>query len=133
MGTEINKMGWEFFSAEELRCKCGCGDADMDPAFMVKLIAMRREAGFPFPLSSAYRCPAHNDRESGTGKTGPHTTRRAVDVRVSGARAYWIVANAARFGFSGIGVHQKGPHDKRFIHLDDSQAAIHPRPWVWSY
>jgi hypothetical protein len=35
---------------------------------------------------------------------------------------------------TGIGVAQRGPHDKRFIHLDDlKNSEQNPRPWIWSY
>lgn len=103
----------------------------MSPDFMAKLVALRVFLDFPFPLSSAFRCPEHNNRVSSTGFDGPHTTGRSVDIAVSGNQAYEILANAPRFGFTGIGVHQRGGN--RFIHLDDLQAPDFPRPWVWSY
>lgn len=126
-------MGYRFFSDRELRCKCGECDGEMDPHFMSKLVALRAYLNFPFPVSSAYRCPAYNARVSSTGENGPHTTGRAVDIRVSGEQAFQILTQAARFGFTGVGVSQKGPHGSRFIHLDDLEAPEHPRPWVWSY
>ena len=36
-------------------------------------------------------------------------------------------------GMTGIGVAQRGPIERRFIHLDDMSGEDHPRPWVWSY
>lgn len=118
-----------YFTEKELRCR-HCGENHIEPSFLEKLNRMRHEAGFPFPVSSAYRCPAHNMNVSSTGPNGPHTTGRAIDIKVSGERAFWIISNAARFGFTGIGVNQKGDYSGRFIHLDDLEEG---RPWVWSY
>ena len=119
------------FSRHELRCRCGCGRCGMDQAFLVRLEQLRWAFGKPMRLSSAYRCPDHNERISKTGRTGPHTTGRAVDVLVSGEDAYRLVRLALEHGFTGIGIAQRGPHERRFIHLDDLDGPT--RPWVWSY
>lgn len=119
------------FSHAELACKCGCG---MLPAqdFMDKVEALRVAVGFPMRVTSAARCPAHNARVSGTGRTGPHTTGRAIDLGVSHAQAHAVLSEAVKAGFTGIGVQQKG--GGRFIHLDDlPDAPGQPRPTVWSY
>lgn len=123
-----------YFTKRELKCKCGKCKGGMDDAFMAKLSAMRKAAGFGFILSSAYRCPAYNAKVSRTGRTGPHTTGRAVDIRCFGARADWIIDSMKEFGLTGRGVAQKGRHDKRFIHVDDlDNSPAHPRPTTWSY
>lgn len=121
-------MTYVFFSNHELSCR-HCGLNHMNDAFMQKLVRMRTELDFPFPLSSAYRCPTYNNTVSSTGFNGPHTTGRAVDIMVSGKQAFDIVSRAAEFGFTGIGVKQKGAN--RFIHLDDLDIDL--RPWIWSY
>lgn len=121
------------FPDHELACQCGCGMLP-DKHFMVLIQAIRYEAGFPMPVSSAARCPDHNERVSKTGRTGPHTTGHAIDIRVSGAQAARIISLGLKYGMQGIGVSQKGPHESRFIHLDDlSNAPGQPRPTVWSY
>lgn len=124
---------WEFFTADELRCRCGCGlgENDMDPVFMGRLIHMRRELSFPFVVTSAIRCPEHNQNVSSTGPNGPHTTGRAVDIALRGERAYRIASLAQSYGFTGLGVKQQGAH--RFIHLDDLTPSQAPRPTIWSY
>ena len=127
----MTKCETTHFSRHELHCHCGCGQCQMDAAFMARLEQLRRAFGKPMRLSSAYRCPDYNARISHTGKTGPHTTGRAVDVLVSGEDAYRLVQLALEHGFTGIGISQKGPHEKRFIHLDDLDGTT--RPWVWSY
>jgi zinc D-Ala-D-Ala carboxypeptidase len=96
--------------------------------FMDKVEKLRVAVGFPLRVTSAARCPDHNAKVSGTGRTGPHTTGRAIDLGVSHAQAYWVLAEAFRAGFTGIGVNQKG--GSRFIHIDDLTAG---RPTVWSY
>lgn len=136
MSDLAHRSGWDYFSEEELTCRCGCGQQNMSPVFMAALVAMRREAGFPFHVSSAYRCREHNLAISpGTGRTGPHTTGKAVDVVVAGNRAHKVIEMAMKHGMTGIGVKQKGPHGERFIHLDmlSGHEAAGLRPWVWSY
>lgn len=124
----------QYFELAELKCKCGkCGSTgeEMKPDFMRKLIALREHVNFPFLLISAYRCPQYNLKVSSTGEHGPHTTGRAVDISARGDKAFQIVSLAADFGFTGIGVNQKGL--SRIIHLDDLQPPEYPRPFIWSY
>ena len=100
--------------------------------FMNKIEELRMYIGFPIVVTSAARCPEHNSRVSGTGRTGPHTTGRAIDLGVGGDRAYKVLLAALSMGFTGIGVNQKGP--ARFIHIDDLEnTPSRPRPYVWSY
>ena len=122
---------YENFSEAEFRCSC-CGKADMDAGFLDKLQAIRTAYGKPMRINSGYRCPDYNDAVSGSGRDGPHTTGRAADIGLSGADAREIVGMAYRQGMTGIGVKQKGPHNSRFIHLDDLDPP-HPRPTIWSY
>lgn len=127
---------YRFFPAWELACRCGCGRGqnDMDPGFMVRLIGLRESFGRALPAGSAFRCPDHNANVSATGRTGPHTTGRAVDIRIFGASALRLVELAIRAGFTGIGVGQKGDHNSRIIHLDDlGPSPAGPRPWIWAY
>lgn len=123
---------YRFFSREELQCKCGCGGIPQDD-FIRKLDTLRQTCGFPLPVTSGYRCPDYNAKVSGTGKTGPHTTGRAVDIAVNRAEAYQLVGHAMfSANMSGIGLQQKG--SARFVHLDDlPNAEGQPRPTVWSY
>jgi len=125
---------WQYFSIEELNCNCGCGQYMMDEKFMTQIVALRRELGWPFTVSSAYRCPAYNQQVSTTGPSGPHTTGHAIDIVCSHDKALDLVFAAAIHGITGIGVSQKGDVSKRFIHLDDLMPLRHsPRPHIWSY
>lgn len=49
---------YKYFSTEELKCQ-HCGADGMNEAFMVKVEALRWELGFPFVVTSAYRCKDH--------------------------------------------------------------------------
>lgn len=132
--TELDWNSLPNFTRAEFQCRCGCGRADMDPAFMDLLQRLRTKCGFPFTISSGYRCPDHNASVSRTGRSGPHTTGGACDVRVSGDRAYRLLSEALALGLTGIGVSQKGRHGGRFIHLDSlPNGERQPRPWIWSY
>ena len=96
---------------------------------MNKLVALRDFLGFPFKISSAYRCERHN-KDVG-GKSGSaHLQGRAVDIVLYGDKAFKVVTEAGNYGFTGIGVNQSGIHNKRFIHIDDLDEN---RPWIWSY
>jgi uncharacterized protein YcbK (DUF882 family) len=104
----------------------------MQTHFLELLDSLRDECGFPLIVTSGYRCPEHNAAVSSTGRTGPHTTGRAADLAVDGARAHALMTIALAMGFSGLGVNQKGPG--RFLHVDDlPNASGQPRPTIWSY
>lgn len=121
------------FSDEEVTCKCGCGMLPKQD-FMDRVEELRVKVDAPMAVSSGARCAAHNQAVSRTGTTGPHTTGRAIDLKVSGHTAYKVVMWAGRLGFTGIGISQKGSQGSRFVHLDDLHNRIgQPRPWIWSY
>ena len=116
-----------------LKCRCGCG-MDVTPEFRALLGKLERACGFELQVNRGASCAAHNAKVATTGSDGPHTFGEAVDIGVSGARARQLAGEMIRLGFTGIGISQKGPHEKRFIHgdtLDDRPG--HPRPWMWSY
>ena len=102
----------------------------MDEAFMHAIITLR-ERMFPFIVFSAYRCPEHNAEVSTTGTTGPHTTGKAMDIRVDGTAARLLLDAAVRYGFEGIGLNQQGARGRRFIHLDMMERP--EGPVVWTY
>ena len=57
---------WKYFTDDELACKCGECDGEMKPSFMFRLEELREFLGFPFPISSAYRCLDHNTKVGGS-------------------------------------------------------------------
>ena len=120
---------WPNFRPAELACS-ETGVCDMSPQFMDRVQKLRDELG-PLRITSGYRSPQH-PVELKKDVPGAQTYGRAGDVALSGVAAYELLALAAKLGFTGIGIQQRG--DGRFVHLDDLGAEFHaPRPWVWSY
>ena len=103
----------------------------MDETFLGRLQTVRNKFGAPMYVTSGYRCPERNDLVSITGRTGPHTTGRACDVKVSGKHALRLISIALDCGMQGIGVKQHGEYASRWIHLDDLTDGL--RPHIWSY
>lgn len=125
---------WRHFTLDEFKCKCGCEGNQIDPKLVDILDDIREELGFPMVISSGYRCPAHNNAVSTTGLNGPHTTGKAADVAVMGMEAFLVLQSATKSGkIYGIGINQKGPHNKRFLHLDMLDSSASFRPTIWSY
>lgn len=120
-----------YFKPKELQCKCGCGTNEFNAEFLVKLNAIRKECGFSFPLSSAYRCPQH-PIEARKEVVGAHSHGKACDVLCNGEKALEVIRVALKHGVARIGVQQKG--GGRFIHLDDcTEEEGFPSPAIWSY
>lgn len=131
----MTESRWQYFSVEELKCHCGeCKSTgnEMDNQFMQMIVIVRQKVGFPLPVTSAYRCPAYNNKISSTGFHGAHTTGKAIDIGVSRGNALGVLKEALSLNIGGIGVQQKG--ESRFIHLDSCTASDGlPRPMIWSY
>lgn len=127
---------FQYFAPSELECRCGCGlgEDDMDALFMRRIVELRKKCDFPFVVTSAVRCPEHNQKVSSTGLQGPHVSGHAIDVALYGERAFKVMGLASQYGMTGVGVHQTGPRGQRFLHLDDlPNAQGQPREWAWSY
>lgn len=103
----------------------------MDRDFLETLEEIREALGIPLYVTSGYRCPEYNMLVSNTGRKGPHTTGKAVDIAIAGTHAYKLVSVAMYHGIQGIGVKQHGSYGSRFIHLD--QLFNEYRPRIWSY
>lgn len=114
-----------YFTKDETKCK-HCGKEDMHPVFMEKLNDLREECGFPFIITSAYRCKEHNKNIGGHPKSA-HMKGRAVDIACNHAKAQEIIKLARKYGFNGIGIKQYGLG--RYIHLDDYHLTFK----LWSY
>ena len=130
----IKEADWlgQFFSPKELACK-HCGQVKVSGVLLDFLDRIRIKVGGPLQISSGYRCPLHNALVSHTGTTGPHTTGYAADIVCSGKLAYKVLAAAFELGVTGIGVHQRGNHATRFIHIDLLEKPQAFRPTIWTY
>lgn len=130
-------MIWErlaHFRREEFLCPC-CNHERMDGDFLLMLDDLRHRLEFPLVVTSGYRCPVYNNKIASTGYSGPHTTGRAVDLAIFGNQAFRLVTQASLGGWmSGIGLRQHGPHERRFIHLDNLESEDGRfRPTIWTY
>lgn len=101
----------KYFLEEEMKCQ-HCGASNWNQAYMDWLDVVRHECGFPFVITSGYRCPDH-PIEKKKSKPGAHTTGKAVDILSKGVEAIKIIEMASKHGCKRIGVSQNS-----FIHLD---------------
>tara|TARA_R110000765_G_scaffold424614_2_gene535813 strand:+ start:822 stop:1205 length:384 start_codon:yes stop_codon:yes gene_type:complete len=126
----INWDAYTNFTADEFRCKCGCGFVAMDGDFMSRIQLVRSSVGFAMPVTSGFRCHKHDEK---IGGAGVHPTGQAADFNLHGSQVFEVVAVAAKFGLHRIGLNQKGLRVNRFIHLDNLVDDKHPTPWIWTY
>lgn len=117
-----------YFSEDELRCKCGCDVYLFDDDALSILNSIRDDCGFPLPVSSGYRCLSH-PLERHKGHVGAHSTGKAVDIAVEFDKAHKLLKVAFAHNVPRVGVNQRGI--MRFIHLDWCEDK--PTPTVWSY
>ena len=127
----------KYFTLDELKCKCGeCKSTgeEMDHLFMKSIHVLRQKCGFPFIVTSAYRCAEYNAKVSKNKKYGAHTLGKAMDIKIASTQAFILLQNIYAFPtlFNGIGINQKGA--SRFIHIDNVKNDNKiPRPMIWSY
>tara|TARA_R110000772_G_scaffold27860_1_gene70602 strand:- start:2996 stop:3352 length:357 start_codon:yes stop_codon:yes gene_type:complete len=117
----------KYFHDDEFVCQ-HCGKIGIEDRFTALLDKIREDAGFPFLISSGYRCAEH-PIEKAKSKPGSHSMGLACDVAVTGEQALKVVEIALKHGIKRIGVNQKGR--SRFIHLDIADSL--PQPTIWSY
>ena len=133
-------MNWnkiKYFSKSEFECHCGkCDSFVIEPKLVEKLDDLRKKFKHPIFISSGYRCPEYNKYIGGV-KNSYHTKGLAVDIAIYGKPAYELLKYVYEIGFDGIGINQKGPYNKRFIHLDlgllDKSNKSKKRPTIFSY
>lgn len=125
-------MTWKNFTYDEFQCQCGCGTNKMSEQVIDDLQVLRTKCGFPFRITSGYRCADH-PIEKAKSKPGPHNTGLAVDIACSHLDALRLLELAHNHPeWRGFGINQKGAG--RFIHLDQCEHAEgRPRPHIWSY
>jgi len=132
MSTYVREPGdwkekWVNFSLDEFKCQCGCGHVSVHSDLLDLLQTARDKLG-PLTITSAYRCPEHNDSVSSTGLSGPHTTSKAVDIHVSNSQHRKTLIDYFASKVSGLGIA------KTFIHIDIiSTEELPHRPNAWIY
>jgi uncharacterized protein YcbK (DUF882 family) len=121
------KEKWKNFNLDEFKCKCGCDHVSIHSDLLDLLQTARNIIG-PIQITSAFRCPEHNDNVSSTGLSGPHTTSKAVDIHVSNSQHRKELIDYFAPKVTGLGIA------KTFIHIDilTSDEVSH-RPNCWLY
>jgi len=131
MSTYIREPGdwkeeWVNFKIDEFKCSC-CGLVDIHSDLLDLLQNARNTLG-SLQITSAYRCPEHNNNVSSTGLSGPHTTGKSVDIHVSNSQQRKQLIDYFTSKVTGLGIA------KTFIHIDilTSDEVPH-RPNCWIY
>ena len=131
MSTYIRELGdwkeeWVNFKIDEFKCSC-CGLVDIY-SDLLDLLQTAREIVGPLQITSAYRCPEHNNSVSSTGLSGPHTTGKSVDIHVSNSQHRKKLIDYFTSKVTGLGIA------KSFIHIDILTTDEVPhRPNCWIY
>lgn len=103
------------FSRREFACRDGCGFDTVDAELLELLVAVREHFDAPVIITSACRCPQHNQRVGGSAQS-QHLLGRAADFVVQGVApdevADWLDRTYA--GRYGIGRYPKSG----FTHVD---------------
>ena len=118
---------WCNFTPDEMKCQ-HCGELKVDAGLM-NLLQKARDIIGPLSINSAYRCSEHNSSISKTGPTGPHTTGKACDIKVSDSKHRKTLITYFAPIVSGLGI------SKSFIHIDllTEEDGFEQRPNSWVY
>lgn len=73
------QMVSDYFSEDELKCKCGCGRCPMHKDFLLAIDLLRQDLKCPVYVSSGFRCERHNKSVGGV-KGSWHTFGKAFDI-----------------------------------------------------
>ncbi|PXV60170.1 peptidase M15-like protein [Dysgonomonas alginatilytica] len=114
-----------FTEKEFQKCTPSCSLQDMDQGFINQLDELRKEAGIPLVLSSAYRSPAW-EKSKGRSGDGDHPQKKGVDIRCNtSANRYKILKAAYKLGIRRIGIA------KTYIHIGSGDNL--PDDVAWMY
>lgn len=106
----------KYFRPHEFECKCykcGLGFAAMDVDFLDRLDMARMYADYPFILTSAIRCEAHNKDVGGLDNSA-HLRGLGADIETKSSYArFKVLYGLVKAGFKRIIIY------KTFIHVDD--------------
>ena len=102
-----NILNKEYFSFNELKCKCGCDELFAHKEFIEKFLLFRIIYNKPFTPTSFFRCKNHKDYS--TNHFG-----WAADIPYNGTsrERFFIIGSAIKVGFKRIGIAHN------FIHID---------------
>lgn len=112
----------KYFQKSEFDCT-HCGVNHMETSFLHRLDELRELCGFPFVITSGYRCKNHPE-EYKKPSPGHHNQGHAADIKVNnGDQRRRLVDAALEMDFQGIGVARD------FVHVDDRSST----PVLWTY
>ena len=118
-------MDFKYFNFSEFNCPC-CGKNETKLGFIILLDKARHIAGFPFLITSGYRCEKHN-KEVGGSSTSEHLEGIAADISCGNSQArFRLVTSLLDAGFKRIGIGET------FIHAGYGSSE-HPFPVMWLY
>jgi uncharacterized protein YcbK (DUF882 family) len=132
-----NKEMYPDFEPSEFLCKCSsrCTHKDfklLDSNVLTFIQEIRDEVGLPIYITSALRCPEHNEKVHGA-KNSRHVLGKACDFSFQAIDTIeFSIKLVWKFNWKGgIGAYP----DNKFIHVDsDNQRSTHtggPRHWVY--
>lgn len=110
----------DFFTTKELECKCTrdtCKEQRISEELITKLTTIREEINSPLFITSAFRCPEHQEHLRSAGvntvvaKKSQHELGNAVDVSSGSLTIDKFLEVCERY-FDSIGVA------RNFLHLD---------------
>ena len=114
-----------YFSPDELKCKCGCGLNNFKPFLLRVVNQIRHNLGKPLIRKSACRCIPHNLEEGGTD-TSDHLTGEGIDLKAIHSHTRFIILETAfMLEIRRIGLA------KTYIHLGINK--LNPQEVFWIY
>jgi len=112
-----------YFSPEELTCRCGCGLNIVSGKLVVLMNRVREKFGEPIIVTSGSRCKKHNKKVGGSA-TSSHLDGLAMDCRMPlpAGKRHKLVELLFRFQRIGL--------SKEFFHVDIDPAK---KQALWFY
>lgn len=86
--------------ATALKCHC-CGRGGLDAAFLRRVLRLQQMWGHELVFTSGFRCPPHNVRVGGVGRS-KHLFGLAADVAVPSRRQKDFCRRARKLGFAKV-------------------------------
>ena len=106
------------FNSSEFDCHGSgcCSETLINPDLVKYLQKIREHFNAPITITSAYRCPVHNQRIGGATRS-QHCQGNAADIVVKGIAPREVAKYAESIGIKGIGLYETSA-DGHFTHID---------------
>ena len=129
--SDIDWRKYKNFQKYEFDCK-HTGENKMRPEFLDILQQIRTTYQKPMEITSGFRHWTHPE-EIKKDKPGAHTYGVAADIQCYGQEAMDLQVIAYGYGIRRIGLHQRGPVDGRFLHIDMADKLAGFPSALWTY